>query len=152
MHPRHIERINKYGVSYSIVEIGVRRLATVLAEHHISEIHYLSVDTEGGEAEGLASIDLNAVTIHVITVEANYNEARDKIDAMLFRNFKLVGQHGQDLYLINRRSPFISKAPDLRTALSSRFKSYRVRQFRRLAGRAVRRVYPNFRVRRHVST
>ena len=65
--------------------------------------------TEGNEPEVLASIDFRAVIIHVITVEANYNEARDEIDAMLFRKFELIGQHEQDLYFINRRSPFTSK-------------------------------------------
>ena len=83
--------------------------------------------------------------IHAITVEANYNEDRDDIDAPLFRSFDLIGQRDQDLYFINRRSPFISTAPALRTVMSSTFKPYRVRQFRRLAGRVVRSVYPKFR-------
>ena len=59
-----------------------------LAEHSISEIHYLSIDTEGNEGGGSAHrSNFDAVMIHVITVEANYNEPRDEIDAMLFRRF-----------------------------------------------------------------
>src|SRR5262249_61619885 len=101
--------------------------------------------TEWNESDVLASIDFAAVMIHVITVEANYNEPRDKVDAILFRRFKLIGQHEQDLYFINRRSPFTSQAPALRAVLTKRYKPYRLRQFRRLAGRVVRSVYPNFR-------
>jgi FkbM family methyltransferase len=149
MDPRHRDRIKReteeHNASYSVLEVSVRPLASVLAEHRISEIHYLSVDTEGSEADVLGSIDFDAVMVHAITVEANYNEPRDEIDAMLFRRFDLVGQHEKDFYFINRRSPLISKAPALRAVLSLPFKPYRVRQFRRLARRVVRSVYPNFR-------
>jgi FkbM family methyltransferase len=149
MDTRHRERIareaKEHNTSHSVMEVDVRPLASVLSEHRISEVHYLSIDTEGNEADVLESIDFQAVMIHVITVEANYNEARDELDAILFRRFDLVGQHEQDLYFINRRSPFISKAPGLRAVMSSTFKPYRVRQFRRLAGRVVRSVYPKFR-------
>ncbi len=136
MDPRHRERIERetkeHNTSHSVLEVTVRPLASVLSEHHISEIHYLSVDTEGNESDALASINFDAVMIHVITAEANYNEARDEINAKLFRRFDLIGQHDQDLYFINRRSPFISKAPALRAAMSSTFKPYRVRRFLRI--------------------
>jgi FkbM family methyltransferase len=149
MDSRHRGRIERataeYNTSHSVVEVNVKPLTSVLCEHRISEIHYLSVDTEGGEAEALASIDLDAVMVHTITVEASYNEARDAIDATLRRRFKLVGQHHADLYFINRRSPFISRATALRSWMSSTVKPYRVRQLRRLTGRVVRSVYPNFR-------
>jgi FkbM family methyltransferase len=145
-HRDYIERETKeYNTSHSVVEVNVRPLTSVLSEHRVSEIHYLSVDTEGGEADALASIDFDAVMVHAITVEAHYNEARDAIDATLRRRFKLIGQHHQDLYFINRRSPFISKATALRSGMSSTVKPYRVRQLRRLAGRVVRSVYPKFR-------
>jgi FkbM family methyltransferase len=149
MDTRHRERIERetkeHNTSHSVMEVNVRPLASVLSEHRISEIHYLSIDTEGNETDVLASIDFHAVMIHAITVEANYYEARDEIDAILFRRFDLVGQHEQDLYFINRRSPFISKTPGLRAVMSSTFKPYRVRQFRRLAGRVARSIYPKFR-------
>jgi FkbM family methyltransferase len=142
-HRDRIERETKeHNTSHSVLDVNVRPLASVLSEHGISEIHYLSVDTEGNEADILASIDFDAVNIHVITAEANYNEARDKIDATLFRRFDLIGQHDQDLYFINRCSPFILNAPSLRAVMSSTFKPYRVRKFRRLAGRVVRSIYP----------
>ena len=149
MNSRHIARIKReteeHNAAHSTVEVSVKPLASVLTEHRISEIHYLSIDTEGSEVDVLASIDFGAVMIHVITVEANYNEARDDIDARLFRRFDLIGQHEQDLYFINRRSSFISKGPALQAVMSSTFKPYRIRQFRRLAGRVVRNVYPKFR-------
>jgi FkbM family methyltransferase len=97
MDPRHRERIEretkKHNTSYSVLEVSVRPLAHVLSQHRIPEIHYLSVDTEGNEADALGSIDFDAVMVHVITAEANYHEARDQIDAKLFRRFDLVGQH-----------------------------------------------------------
>ena len=75
MDSRHRERIERetkeHNTSHSVLEVSVRPLASVLSEHRISEVHYLSVDTEGNEADVLASIDFDAVMIHAITVEAH---------------------------------------------------------------------------------
>lgn len=151
MDPRHCDymkrEIEKYNTSHSVVEVNVRPLTSVLSEHRVAEIHYLSVDTEGGEVDALASIDFDTVMVHAITVEAHYNEARDIIDATLLRRFKLIGRHDEDLYFINRRSPFISKATALRSCMSSIVKPYRVRQLRRFAGRVLRSVIHTFETR-----
>jgi hypothetical protein len=149
MDPRHRQRIehevaDKSG-AIATIRVATSPLSKVLRQHEIAEIHFLSIDTEGNEKEVLASIDFDAVMIHAMTVEANYPEARDEIDAMLFRRFDLAGVHHNDLYFINRSGPFASRAPALRAVLSSPYKPYRVRQVRRLAGRVVRSFYPNFR-------
>jgi len=90
MDPRHYERIkneaNEHDASCSMVEVRVRPLAPIRSEHGISEIHYLSVDTEGSEADVLASIDFDAVNVHVITAEAGYNESSEKINSVLLRD------------------------------------------------------------------
>src|SRR5262249_54497200 len=68
MDPEHIMRIKReadeHKDSYSVVEVSVRPLSSLLAQQGISEIHYLSVDTEGNESDVLASIDFAAVMIH----------------------------------------------------------------------------------------
>jgi hypothetical protein len=125
--------------------VPARPLAPILSEHLLSDIHYLSLDTEGTEAEILSTIDFDAVNIHVATIEAVYNELRDKIDSLLHQRFILAGQHQNDLYFINRGSPFLAKVRQLRAALSLPYSSYRVRQARKYAGRMVRAFYPQFR-------
>jgi hypothetical protein len=40
--------------------------------------------------------------VHVATVEANFNEPRDRIESLMCPQFDRVGQHHNDLYLINR--------------------------------------------------
>lgn len=48
-----------------------RRLESILAEHQMSTIDYLSIDTEGNELSVLQSLDLHQVQVSVISVENN---------------------------------------------------------------------------------
>lgn len=74
--PRHWARMRtecrEQGGTYTIVNMDAIRLDTVLQEHGIKKIDYLSVDTEGNELEILQSIDFDNIEILAISVENNY--------------------------------------------------------------------------------
>lgn len=109
MDARHVERIRATGDPSLVLQVPVRRLSRVLAEGGIDEVHYLSLDTEGNEADVLASVDFDRTMIHVATVEANYSEASYRILDLMLPRFEVAGRHGVDLFFINRMSPFLAK-------------------------------------------
>ncbi len=45
------------------------RLATLLARHNLSHVHYLSLDVEGSELPALQSVDWSRTTVDLLTVE-----------------------------------------------------------------------------------
>lgn len=75
---RHLEMVlrdtHEYGGSCKIMRLPAVRLDTILAQYHILEIDYLSIDTEGNEFEILQSIDFAKIAIKVISVENNYED------------------------------------------------------------------------------
>ena len=56
-----------------IVELPTRRLESVLKERNITEIDYLSIDTEGSELAILKSFDLARFNVKALSVENNRN-------------------------------------------------------------------------------
>ena len=89
----------------SVVEITVRPIQDILGEEHVSEIHYLSIDTEGSEPAILNNIDFDKCFIHVIGVEDSQNER--KADAFLKqKGFVLVHYPIFDKIFVNTKSPF----------------------------------------------
>ena len=56
-----------------VVELPTRRLEAVLNERNISEIDYLSIDTEGSELAILRSFDLPRFKVKALSVENNRN-------------------------------------------------------------------------------
>lgn len=64
-----------YGGEFKILQLEAIRLDTLLPQHGITHIDFLSLDTEGSELEILKTIDFSKITIDVITVENNYNES-----------------------------------------------------------------------------
>jgi FkbM family methyltransferase len=87
MDPRHLERIHREieetSGSSTVIQVPTMPLSKILGDLHLTEVHYLSVDTEGNKANVLASVDFNPVMIHVITVEAAYTEARETLTLAL---------------------------------------------------------------------
>lgn len=83
--PRHLVRvgdeIDEFGGSKEIIQVSMRHLHTVLAEHNINHVDYLSIDTEGSELLILRSTILSALGNPCLTVENNYNDPA--IDAAL---------------------------------------------------------------------
>lgn len=51
------------------IQVPVRRLDGVLAEHGVTHVHYCSIDTEGAERRIVESIDFGRVTIDVFSLE-----------------------------------------------------------------------------------
>lgn len=74
---RHLQRadreISYLGGSRQFIKIKTYTLNEICKKHNISHIDFLSIDTEGSEEAIIKSIDFDALPIHVITVENNYN-------------------------------------------------------------------------------
>lgn len=64
----------EFGGACNIIQLPSVRLMRILAEHQITEIDFLSLDTEGSELEILKTIDFDVIKIKVITVENNHGE------------------------------------------------------------------------------
>ena len=77
-HGNHRARLAKErakGDSSLVAPVKCFRLADVFEEHGIQTVDYLSVDTEGSEAEVLEGIDFFNVHVNVVNFEANYRES-----------------------------------------------------------------------------
>jgi len=107
-HRLRIEReLREFGGSSEIIPVQSRTFHDVLTECALSEIPYLSVDTEGSELSILQSIDFKRVFVHALTVEYNFENARTQLIALLDASgFDLAQVLGHDLLLLNRASPF----------------------------------------------
>ena len=131
--PDHVARIEReiarFGGRTTIINVPVRRLADILAEHEIDEVHYLSIDTEGAEHAILASLDQARLFVHVVDVECNDRREAGVLAAALGPAFVSV-PHRHDLFFINRDSPFFGRLSALRRAV----RTYAVRRrFAKLA-------------------
>lgn len=80
------------------------------------EIHLLSVDTEGNEAEILRAIDHKNRLIHVVDVECNSEDNLPPLREAL-PDYAFVARFHFDAFFINRRSPFLRRAEALRRAM-----------------------------------
>jgi FkbM family methyltransferase len=110
--PRHRARIEsetqERGLVPVVHPVPMKRLETVLAEADIRRVHYLSVDTEGSEAQVLRSIDFSKVFIDVIGFESNYPDTAEDIFRFLtskgYRQLPI--QNPSDVFVIHKDSPF----------------------------------------------
>lgn len=75
---RHLARvdaeIDEFGGSKCVIRVPMRRLQTVLAEHGIGKVDYLSIDTEGSELSIIRSTKLSAIGNPCIVLENNYDD------------------------------------------------------------------------------
>lgn len=67
---RHVEMLRKSGWDVDETEVPVRTLASIVAEHGRGDVHFLKVDTEGGERAVLAGADLRRFRPWIILIEA----------------------------------------------------------------------------------
>ena len=77
--PRHLERIDrdieKYGgLGKKVISVKGYNINEILINNNLTNIDYLSIDTEGGELNILKAIDYEKIKIKLITVEVNYPE------------------------------------------------------------------------------
>ena len=76
---RHIQRI-QYEIrhpdnkGHEIIEVKTEKLNDILNKYDITNIDFLSIDTEGSELSILETIDFDKINIDVITIEDNYKD------------------------------------------------------------------------------
>lgn len=101
--------VNDTGLTARRLRKNARRHGAQIIEHQvecltfedlterfsIKAVDFLSLDTEGGEAEILESIDFDAIPVRLISVENNYfgNRIRDYLES---RGFLYLGTFGVD--------------------------------------------------------
>lgn len=72
-HRRRIRRnLKRHQGTSRQITVPCHTLESLLAQHDITHVHYLSVDTEGGEIDILKSIDFGRIPIDVVSAENNY--------------------------------------------------------------------------------
>src|SRR5882672_6232236 len=117
LHRKRIEdELKEHGGSSEIIEMRARTFGDIAAESGLSEITYVSIDTEGGELAILQSIDFERIFVHALTVECNLNRPEPMISVMRESNFELIKSLGPDLLFLNRGSPFFAPYDQLRNA------------------------------------
>ncbi len=109
-HPLHLKRvirqIKRYKGSYQILDVECYLLNSLLEKEGIRHVNFLSLDTEGGEFDILASIDFSKYTIDVIAVEDNYSDPR-LITLLTEKGYTLASHLYQDLLFV--RNDFLPK-------------------------------------------
>lgn len=90
---RHLDRINielknseNKGKMINIVK--TKTLGKILDKYNITNIDFLSIDTEGSELDILSTIDFNKIYIKVITIEDNYH-SKELLNFFKSKGYKL---------------------------------------------------------------
>ena len=110
--PQHRMRVQnelqQFGGSSEVIPVEARSLNAITQECALDEVTYLSIDTEGSELSILQSIDFDALMVHVLTVEFNYEHVKSHmIGLMRDRGFEFGQTLGYDLLFLNRKSPYL---------------------------------------------
>lgn len=104
-NPKHLERIRleqyKKGGKAFIMNKNCLTLDTLFTMNSITNIDYLTIDTEGSEEEILKGIDFSKVNISMIDVEKNYDEDHANVHTLLTSKGYEVYMHcvGDILYI-----------------------------------------------------
>ena len=119
--PEHKKRVDdelrEHGGSSEVIRVEARTFDQIVAECGSSEIEYVSIDTEGSEDAILKSISFDRAFIHALTVECNYEAAKDAMVAFMGgEGFELIKAIGADLLFLNRASRFFPAYDALRKA------------------------------------
>jgi FkbM family methyltransferase len=114
--PRHYQRLEIENHIHSgqkeIIQVKTRKLETILDEHSIKRIHYLTIDTEGAEFEVLKSINFDKVFIDLIQFEDNYSDIGAQIvEYLKTKRYKVV-KGGGDIFMIHEDSPYAKRVPE----------------------------------------
>src|SRR5262245_30549987 len=116
-HLRRIEdELKQHGGSSEIITVDACRFRDVVERFALSEITYVSIDTEGGELGILETIDFKRTFVHALTVECNANVPGPMMSVMQANNFELIKSLGPDLLFLNRASRFYAPYEQLRRA------------------------------------
>jgi FkbM family methyltransferase len=115
-HKRRIQSKNGGGLG-ACHDVRVERMASLLDRNGLREVHYMSIDVEGGEESVVDSIDFDACFVHLLAFESNYAEESVPILSKLQSlGFLRLPVQNLDVFMANRRSPLLrqSIAPALR--------------------------------------
>jgi FkbM family methyltransferase len=103
---RHLRRIEQEvqanGAKIEILQIPCLTLTSVLKQHNIYHIDYLSIDVEGSELQVLKGIDFDIFDIDFIDVENNFGENKIR-DFLASKNFVLYENIGFDQLFRNKK-------------------------------------------------
>lgn len=97
---RIIQEITKHNDSVELHKIKTRRLDNLLREHNITNVDYLSIDTEGNELRVIKSINFDDCHIKVISAE-NGDGNSELRNFLQSKNFRFLGQVCGDEIFIN---------------------------------------------------
>ena len=107
---RHLDRLQKenqlMGSTTEVLTVPTKRIETICDEHHITHIHYLSIDVEGAEFDVIQSIPFDKVFIDVIGFENNYEDASIPIIQYLAKKKYVMIYKDSDIFMIHQDSMF----------------------------------------------
>jgi FkbM family methyltransferase len=114
---RHIRRVqgenNQNGGKTELITVETKRLETILDQHNIQHIHYLSIDVEGAEMDVIQSIHFDKVFIDVIGFENNYQDVSVPIVEYLQSKGYVMFHKSLDIFMIHPKSMFYSNIQSL---------------------------------------
>jgi FkbM family methyltransferase len=117
--PSHKQRIaeemQQYGGSSELIDLPARSFGEIAAEAGLNEVHYVSMDTEGSEADILKTIAFGKIFIHAMTIEYNTQNQSVLLATMQGKEFELIKSVGSDLMFLNRKSAFYPAYHKLRS-------------------------------------
>lgn len=99
---RHLERISRevkaHGGGIEEISVSCYQLNALLEKFQLREVHYLSLDIEGGEYPVLKSFDFDAINVHVWGIENNYRDYR--IPRLMKRmGYQMKAMVGDEFYV-----------------------------------------------------
>lgn len=101
---RHLKRIDhevkELGGSLEIKKIQSYTLNSLLAKHKLTNIDFLSIDTEGSEWTILKDLDFDRFLIKIICLENNY-EDKKLHNLLINKGFKLIHRISTDYFYQN---------------------------------------------------
>jgi FkbM family methyltransferase len=107
---RHFNRLltenNQHNCITNVIKVKTKKLETILNEHNISHVNYLSIDVEGAEFEVIKSINFDTVFIDVIGFENNFDDTSIPIIKFLEDKNYVIVIKTQDIFMIHKESVF----------------------------------------------
>jgi len=106
-HLQRLERENRqHNSTTEVIKVNTKKLETIVMEHNVEFVNYLSIDVEGAEFEVIKSINFDKVFIDVIGFENNYNDTSGPIINYLEDRGFVMLLHSSDIFMINKDSQF----------------------------------------------
>jgi FkbM family methyltransferase len=107
---RHYNRLlnenKQHNCITNVIKVKTKKLETILNEHNISHVNYLSIDVEGAEFEVIKSINFDTVFIDVIGFENNFDDNSIHIIKFLEDKNYVIVIKLQDIFMIHKESVF----------------------------------------------